>query len=518
MKTRCFFIYLVLITLLLSGCATSQNTNSAPTPTPIPTLPPLTEPADNTQASTAPRPSEVPGPEVVQLGELTMEIYERIKVTPSEDGSFMTTSGPSSEILKTRRPLRDIFVEPFSPPPVNGRQLTAAEKIVGEKMFVVVKLDDEKELSIDCGDPSPINNLRGTWVISDDWYVEVAHTDNEADGNNVSSYVTGEIYMNGVSLSDQYGYDETFGFQSLNEKPFYFFSKDGEIGINNDGEINMLGFDSVRHYACCSGAAFNPLSYLTMVTFFASKADKNYYVELGLFSAFDLDILDLSGAGLTVEGFELQDGSWPDEEHHQSRPAGSLPGWVLKRHEAERKNNIPYQIEAPIFDGKELSAKTIIDSPNATVEVMLDDEVVLSVPAGDFTYSAAMDAVFGVWVFGEYWYMEMAHVEYEADGNIFKSITRGEIFRSGVSLSELYRYDETFGFQVLAGEPFFFFKKDGEFGLNYAGEEALLGFDEIAHHYCCGFSIYNPTHYENMVSFFASKDGVRYYVEAVVFE
>ena len=114
--------------------------------------------------------------------------------------------------------------------------------------------------------------------------------------------------------------------------------------------------------------------------------------------------------------------------------------------------------------------------------------------------------------------MEMAHVAYETDGNTTKSITLGEIFRSGESLSQMYGYDETFGFQILADEPFYFFRKDDQIGLNYAGEEVMLGFDEVAHHYCCGFGVYNPQHYENMVGFFASREGKRYYVEAGVFE
>jgi len=94
----------------------------------------------------------------------------------------------------------------------------------------------------------------------------------------------------------------------------------------------------------------------------------------------------------------------------------------------------------------------------------------------------------------------------------------GAIYRNGDALSQFFGYDETFGFQVLAGEPVFYFNKEGEIGLNYAGEELLLGFDEVAHHYCCGFSIYNPAHFENMVAFFASREGKRYYVEAGVFE
>jgi hypothetical protein len=355
-------------------------------------------------------------------------------------------------------------------------------------------------------------------VIGRDWYAEVAHVKLETEGNSVKVITRGEIFMNGVSLNEQYGYDETFGFQPLDDKPFFFFSKDSEIGIHYAGEAYQLGFESVSHYACCSGAAFNPKAYLTMVTFFAQGNGKDYYVEMGLFSAFDTTVMDLSCAGLTVEAYWLEDGSWPDNDHIQSRPTGSLPGWTMKRHESERKDLVHYE-EAPLFQEKVLTAVTNINMiGDATVEVRLDDEVVLSVPAGDFTYWAGMNAVYGVWTHGEHWYMEMTHISYETEGNVTKGITLGEIYRSGESLSELFGYDETFGFQILAGEPFYFFKKGFEIGLNYAGEEVMIGFDEVARHYCCGFSLYNPTHYKNMVAFFASREGKRYYVEAGVFE
>jgi len=516
MKTRPILFSLVIPLILLSACIATQTTELQPTQTLLPTPVPVTETPDDTSASSIPTYDEVPGPQVVTLGELTMEVYERIKITPTDSYSFITTYGPSSEILKTRRPLRDVMHSPLNPPPLNGQQLRAEQQEIVGKVFVTVNLGDEAVLSVNVGDSTPLNNIHGLWVIREDWYVEVAHTtlstvpDTPIDAR-------GEIFKNGTSLTEQYGYEETFGFQTINEKPFFFFSKDGEIGINYNGEVSMLGFDHISHYACCSAGIFNPRPYLNMVTFFASKGVRQYYVELGLFSDFNLEMLDLSGAGLTVDAFELQDGSWPDEDHHQSRPAGSLPGWVMKRHETDRKEIIRNP-EIPIFQGKALTTRTNIDIiTDAKVEVRLDDAVVLSVPAGDLTYSAGMDAVFGVWVHEEHWYMEMAHVEYERHGNITKSTTLGEIYRSGESLSELNSYDETFGFQLLDGKPFFFFKKGDEFGLNYAGEETMLGFDEIAHHYCCGFGIYNPMHYEDMVAFFASRDGVRYYVEAGVF-
>lgn len=517
MKMRNLSTYLLLTALLLNACGTTQTSEPATTQTLDPTSLPVIETMADLPADTPQPATEVTGPEVIQLGELTLEIYELVKSNTSDNGNFNTTAGPSSEILKTRRPLRDVFAQAFSPPPLNGRQLKAVKHEVDGELIVTFSMDEEEVLSVNAGDVSPVTNLRGMWVIGEDWIVEVAHTENQTNDNVITTAATGEIFMNGVSLNEQFGYDETFGFQPLNEKPFYFFSKDGEIGISYAGEVSMPGFESVGHYACCSGAAFNPKAYLTMVTFFGSKGKQGFYVELGRFSDFNLGMLDLSGAGLTVDAFELQDGSWPDEENHQARPAGSLPGWVMERHEMDRKNYVKYP-DLPLFEGKVLNANTVIDGTLATVEVKLDDTVVLSVPAGDLTYSAAMDLARGVWVHEADWYMEMAHIDGKTEGNVISITALGEIFRSGESLSVLNGYDETFGFQVMAGKPFFFFKKDGEFGLNHGGEEVMLGFDEIAHYYCCGFSVYNPTRYENMVAFFASKDGVRYYVEAGVFE
>lgn len=519
MKTKNLYICAVLTTLLLSACVPIQAPGTTTTQPLLPTALPITEPTDAEPTTVRPTPTYTSGPEVFYFGDLTMEIYEKSMFQPNrDDGSFNTIAGPSSEILKTRRPLRDVFSQPFSPPPLNGRQLTATRIESGGEMTITFKLDDEEVLSVYCGVGGPLSNLRGMWVIGEDWYAEVAHGEYETEGNHIKLIARGEIFINGVSLNEQYGYDETFGFQPLDDKPFYFFSKDGQIGIHYAGETYQLGFESVSHYACCSAGAYNPKAYLTMVTFFAQANNKEYYVELGLFSAFDTTVMDLSGAGLTVEAYWLEDGSWPDNDHIQSRPTGSLPGWTMKRHESERKDLVHYE-EAPLFQEKVLTAVTNINMiGDATVEARLDDEVVLSVPAGDFTYWAGMNAVYGVWTHGEHWYMEMTHISYETEGNVTKGITLGEIYRSGESLSELFGYDETFGFQILAAEPFYFFNKGGEIGLNYAGEEVMLGFDEVAHHYCCGFSIYNPAHYKNMVAFFASREGKRYYVEAGVFE
>ena len=133
MKTRRLYMCVFLTTLLLSACVPTQAPDTSPTQPILPTATPIIGPTSDSPMTTDPTPGEVSGPEVVQLGDLTMEVYERIKIRPTDSYDFITTSGPSSEILKTRRPLRDVMHRPFSPPPLNGQQLKAVrQEIDGE--------------------------------------------------------------------------------------------------------------------------------------------------------------------------------------------------------------------------------------------------------------------------------------------------------------------------------------------------------------------------------------------------
>ena len=93
----------------------------------------------------------------------------------------------------------------------------------------------------------------------------------------------GEIFQDGQSLNEQYGYTESYSFQLMHGKPFYFFERDGRVGIVYDGQEILLGYDRVLHYGCCSAGVLNPLKYENMVGFFAVRGDKWYYVEIGVF-------------------------------------------------------------------------------------------------------------------------------------------------------------------------------------------------------------------------------------------
>jgi len=136
---------------------------------------------------------------------------------------------------------------------------------------------------IPVGNSSPIDSLRGLWVYGEHWALETAYVTTQPVGNEIYSQATGQISVDGQLLNEQLGYQEAFGFQTMDGKPFYFFERDDEIGISYDGEEIPLGYAEVPHYGCCSASSLNPLTTPNMVAFFARKGDTWYYVEIGVF-------------------------------------------------------------------------------------------------------------------------------------------------------------------------------------------------------------------------------------------
>lgn len=279
MKAKNIVMGLLTVVLLLSAC-----------------VPVETPPEDNSQSSSYPLqiefedPSENSNetirtdqetlPQVSQIGELAKEVYEINLGRPGlKEGEFNTTIGSSEEILKRREAWREELMVEDSPR-INGQELHAIEQFDNNKATVFVQLDGKEVLSIDCGDISPINNLRGKWVSGDDWYVEIVYVDAWSE----EQFSKGDIYKNGNSLNEVEGYDESFDFQILNGKPFYFFSKDGKLGFIYDGVEMDLDYDNIPHHLCCSASTNNPRHYSKMVTFFGSKNDTSYYIELGVFN------------------------------------------------------------------------------------------------------------------------------------------------------------------------------------------------------------------------------------------
>jgi hypothetical protein len=215
--------------------------------------------------------------------------------------TFTPLQGTQEEIFAKHQqergksfPDNSIFVngQPGMAIQLGGEKLVAVEIFTDavtnqgtfQKVSVQVLRNEEEIYSIPAGDGSPINTLQGLWTYSNHWVLEIVHvTQAISSQNEISLDAVGQIVQDGESLNQQYGYEETFGYQLIYEKPFYFFKRDGQIGISYDNQEMELGYTQIPHYQCCSGAELNPKSAQSMVAFFAQRDGKWYYVEIRVF-------------------------------------------------------------------------------------------------------------------------------------------------------------------------------------------------------------------------------------------
>jgi len=212
---------------------------------------------------------------------------------------------------------------------------------------------------------------------------------------------------------------------------------------------------------------------------------------------------------LTVEEYALK--GMPQTEPLTFEPVQGTMQEVLQRRQAERERRVrkTFGVEASVvLEGDRLVAREVYTDTAAeqigTVVVTYGGTVIYAVPLGR---AGPMSKLRGVWAYDGHWYLEVA----DSEG-------RGRVVRDGESLNERYGYEETFGFQLLHGSPFHFFRREGRIGVVYEGQEMLLGYESIPHYRCCSAAALNPVQAENMVAFFAERDGTWYYVEIGAYE
>jgi hypothetical protein len=140
--------------------------------------------------------------------------------------------------------------------------------------------------------------------------------------------------------------------------------------------------------------------------------------------------------------------------------------------------------------------------PEQTVTVFRDGATIFETSAG---LPSPVLPLQSLWTYDGHWALEILF----ADETTFA----GEVFIDGDLVNEHNGYDEAFGLQLLAGEPFFFYSRGGHVGYSYDGQETDLEYEEIPHYRCCGESPLNPVQAENMVAFFAVRDQAWFYVE-----
>lgn len=151
------------------------------------------------------------------------------------------------------------------------------------------------------------------------------------------------------------------------------------------------------------------------------------------------------------------------------------------------------------------------------IEVLLDDKVIYTADGGKG--NTPYYNLQGLWEYNDHWVLEHVYVTVTVDekGNTTDNII-GQVVRDGVLLNKEYSYEEVFGFQLMKGKPFYFYKENGKIGISYEGQNFIMEFEEIPRYNCCSPAELNPRQSQNMVSFFARKGEIWYYVEIGVYE
>ena len=107
--------------------------------------------------------------------------------------------------------------------------------------------------------------VKGLWSWEGHWLLEV----------------DGFLIQDGVILNEGLVYEEIFGWQLLNGKPFYYFRKGPRVGVSYDGSRLPVYYDEVIHYRCCEPAMFNNGGNEDIAWFYGLRDGTWYYVEIG---------------------------------------------------------------------------------------------------------------------------------------------------------------------------------------------------------------------------------------------
>ncbi len=151
----------------------------------------------------------------------------------------------------------------------------------------------------------------------------------------------------------------------------------------------------------------------------------------------------------------------------------------------------------PVFYEDEL-LHVIWDSARRQVQVMQGEELVFAFAA---LYLVDMP-VKGLWSWDGHWLLEVD----------------GFLVQDGEILNERLGYEEIFGWQLLDGKPFYYFRKGPRVGISYDGNRLPVYYEEIIHYRCCEPAMFNNTGNQDMAWFYGLRDGTWYYVEIGSYE
>ena len=219
---------------------------------------------------------------LIQFPDLRVEAYPYDSIKPNEGRNFTPIGLSLEDVMSKRAAEREQPIKRQNAV-LDGKPLTYAYSGLPGRRVVNVKLDGKTIFEAPYGDNSPVDPVGGLWALNGKWILELIHIRTHNENNTVYTNTRGDVIMDGISMNERFGYDESFDFQIMSGKAFYFYMKDGRIGFNYDGQHFQTDFSDIPHYACCSYAANNPFHYQNMVSFFAERGEDRLYVEIGVY-------------------------------------------------------------------------------------------------------------------------------------------------------------------------------------------------------------------------------------------
>lgn len=101
----------------------------------------------------------------------------------------------------------------------------------------------------------------------------------------------------------------------------------------------------------------------------------------------------------------------------------------------------------------------------------------------------------------------------------------GLLIRDGEILNPTLGASEIFGFTLLDGKPFYFYRQGNQIGMSYNGFEVtptsqsltFQPYNDVIHDQCCEPAIFNENANRNMIWFYALSNGYWYYVEVGIY-
>jgi hypothetical protein len=153
---------------------------------------------------------------------------------------------------------------PIPPVQIAGHEIAVAEDWQQTQNYAVVTRDGAEIYRLETRPPAGSSPIRGLWAWQNRWVLEVE----------------GHIVVDGQDLGQNLGAQETFDWQIMAGKPFYFFIKDGIVNAMYGDQLLSLGYDAVVHDTCCEAGAFDVGHNDHMVWFYAKKDDIWRYAEL----------------------------------------------------------------------------------------------------------------------------------------------------------------------------------------------------------------------------------------------